>query len=94
MAEATFALYDAARDGSDRPDVSALRAFAPARVRDALGYRAWTPPASHEPARAPLEPAGRFAHAALAVRRTLPGRVLYRLTPGPLRERLKRRLRK
>jgi O-antigen biosynthesis protein len=99
MATSTFALYDAARASVDQPAAAVLRGFAPERVLAALGYRAWTPPAPAPqlavttPA-APTSATGRLTHVALAVRRSLPGRVLYRLTPGPLRERLRRRLRK
>ena len=42
---------------------------------------------------APLGLRGRVRNAALALRYTLPGRVLYRLTPPRMRERLRRRLR-
>ena len=65
-----------------------------ARVRDALGYRAWTPPAPDRIAAAPAHGVGgRIAHAAVAIRHKLPGRILYRLAPASLVERLRQYLR-
>jgi hypothetical protein len=93
MTEATFECYDAAvlaaRPASTPPS---LHAFSAARVRDALGYRAWTPPSRHVPAVSPRGVGGRIAHAAAAIRHKLPGRILYRLAPSSLVERLKRHL--
>ena len=101
MADATLARYDAAvRGRSTQP--SAHR-FSNLRVRDALGYRAWTPPAlTSAEADAVLElPAtmheesgwmARFARRALAIRRTPVGRMLYRMTPTPVIDALKARL--
>ena len=70
-----------------------------ARVRDALGYRPWTPPMT-APALTPAAPitepqnlAARAAHAALAIRHTPLGRVLYRMTPRSVLEALKAQLR-
>jgi len=72
-------------------------------VRDALGYRAWEPPA--EPALPdrvaidappmPMQPQSlmaRVARRALAMRSTPMGRVLYRMTPAPVIDALKSRL--
>lgn len=99
MAGATFALYDRALAGAcARPE----RPLAPERVRNALGYRPWTPPVIDEPVVVvtevvqPPKPAqsalGRFARAALAIRHTSFGRMLYRLTPRFVLEALKARL--
>jgi len=98
MTDATFALYDGVLVRASFAGVAALRALNPARVRDALGYRAWIPPRLEQPVApavpaAPLGLRGRVRNAALALRYTLPGRVLYRLTPPRMRERLRRRLR-
>jgi hypothetical protein len=71
-----------------------LPSFAAARVRDALGYLAWTPPTIAPPAAAPAPRGfgGRIARAAVDIRHKLPGRVLYRLAPAALVERLKKHL--
>jgi GT2 family glycosyltransferase/glycosyltransferase involved in cell wall biosynthesis len=101
MADATLAHYDAAVAG--RPAHSAGARFTNLRVRDALGYHAWTPPepTSAEsgdilgPRMAAHEDTGwmaRFARRALAIRRTPIGRVLYRMTPAPVIDALKARL--
>jgi len=91
MTDATFANYAVAvasmPAGSGQP-------FSVERVRDALGYRAWTPP-TRKTASVPAAPRGmgwRIAHAAREIRHGLPGRVLYRLAPAALVERLKRHL--
>ena len=74
------------------------------RCLQALGYKEWHPPV--EPSELPLvaapEPdtshtqapnlAVRLARAALRVRRTLVGRLLYRLTPKPVLAALKSHL--
>ncbi len=103
MAEHTLALYDAV------PSAPGSRAapFDRARVRDALGYHPWTAPsaaaslapATAEPVVAAADTAvppgiGRkIAHLAVRWRHTLPGRVIYRLTPGHVVDALKSRLR-
>ena len=110
MTDATFACYDVAvagapsialrnRERSPPESIvqSSLPAFPAARVRDALGYRPWTPPrpAPMESAQAVAGPQGlsaRIAHAAVGMRHRLPGRVLYRLAPAALVERLKKHL--
>jgi glycosyltransferase involved in cell wall biosynthesis len=93
MAGATLAVYEdaLARAGASRR----YAALTNERVRDALGYRRWSPPSL---AVAPGEssPQGfvtRAAHAALTIRHTLFGRALFRITPRPLRNALKARLR-
>ena len=90
MTDATYACYAAAVASTPADSV---QPFPAARVRDALGYRRWSPP-SRMPA--PIAPprgfAGRIAHAAVGIRHRLPGRVLYRLAPAALVERLKRHL--
>ena len=99
MADATFSLYEQALAAA--PERPALRPFSRARIRDALGYRPWAPPPTatpaSDPAREPPSPAliplsTRFAHAALAIRHTLLGRTLYRVTPRPVLNALKSRL--
>jgi glycosyltransferase involved in cell wall biosynthesis len=92
MAEATSALWRAALE---RPALHA-RPISAARCLVALGYRAWQPPATAiAPVAAPAGTngaLGRLAHTALAIRHTLPGRVLYLLTPKPLVDALRKRL--
>ena len=93
MAEATIALW---RTALEHPPVHA-RPISATRCLAALGYRAWRPPAaaSSAPTPAPAKangPLGRIAHTALAIRHTLPGRLLYRLTPKPLVDALRKRL--
>ena len=106
MTEATFACYDAAVGSApsastlptsqppSQPAVQSLQPFTAVRVRDALGYRAWTPPPPDRMAGAPGRGVGgRIAHAAVAIRHKLPGRILYRLAPASLVERLRHYLR-
>jgi hypothetical protein len=97
MADATFAVYEEAlAHAGVRPEYPPLER---ARVRDALGYRPWTPPMTAPtltPAAPVTEPqnlAARAAHAALAIRHTPLGRVLYRMTPRSVLEALKAQLR-
>ena len=95
MTDATLACYAAAV--ASRPLAASpllLRPFPAVRVRDALGYRPWVPPARVIPTVAP-PPHGigrRIATAAAGIRHRLPGRVLYRLAPAALVERLKKHL--
>jgi hypothetical protein len=106
MSDATLAHYAQALATAVAP--SAHASFSNARIRDALGYRPWTPPATlpaHEAA-ADAVPAvtiedervprhgvwQRFALRALAIRRTPMGRLLYRVTPEPVIDALKARL--
>jgi glycosyltransferase involved in cell wall biosynthesis len=91
MNEATFICYAEAVAAAPRVSV---RPLDPARVRDALGYQPWTPPVATSAPAAPRPRGigGRIAHAAAAIRHKLPGRVLYRLAPAALVQRLKRHL--
>jgi O-antigen biosynthesis protein len=100
MTGATFACYASAIAPAAtvalQPSLqSSLQSFPAVRVRDALGYRAWSPPPSDAPASTVPAPRGigeRIAQAAVGIRHKLPGRVLYRLAPAALVERLKRHL--
>jgi len=97
MAAATVAIWHRAM--AESPRRIACAPTAARRCLDALHYARWEPP---PPARAALPAVaqaaaprgwlGRVAHSALRIRRTLPGRVLYRLTPRPVLEALKARL--
>ena len=92
MNDATIACYAAAAAATPRVSVQPLDR---ARVRDALGYQPWTPAVrtpSHTPPR-PRGIGGRIAHAAADIRHKLPGRILYRLAPASLVERLRQYLR-
>ncbi|MGE5667453.1 MAG: glycosyltransferase [Betaproteobacteria bacterium] len=95
MAEATLACYDAALAASTRKNDATE--FTRTRVRDALGYRRWSPPI----APAPTEPAPvvgsegnltQIGKVMLAIRRTPIGGVLLRIMPGPVVDALKARL--
>lgn len=90
MAEATLACYEAALRGR-RP--AAQRPLARERVRDALGYRPWTPPVPQRAeGSARGDAASRFAQTALKLRQSSAGPLLRAITPGFLREALKARL--
>ncbi len=96
MTNATLAVYEDACQ--QRPHAATpLRTFACARVRDALGYTAWTPPAVAlsvtQPVPAPKGLVATIARAAIAIRPTMIGRILFRLTPMVLVTALKARLR-
>ena len=81
------------------PD-GAAAPLANARIRDALGYRAWVPPvATHDASDSGGATVGtgfgwrtRIARRALAMRGTPFGRLLYRMTPSPVIDALKARL--
>ncbi len=93
MTRQTFALYAGAIEFSAHATTTG-KVFQPGRMRAALSYVAWQPPApAHAPASAIhagwLE---RVAQAALARRHTLAGRVLARCTPAPLLAALRSRL--
>jgi len=96
MTHATFAVYEAACR-ERKHAATRLRSFANARVRDALGYTAWTPPAVALPVTQPAPPPkgllAYVARAALAIRPTMLGRILFRLTPMVFVTALKTRLR-
>ncbi|MFO1199827.1 MAG: hypothetical protein U1E86_22975, partial [Burkholderiaceae bacterium] len=91
MADATFALYDAAL--AQATEAPPCRPLDPVRLRYALHYREWQPPPV-----AVAPPAGetgllsRVAGAAARRRHTLMGRVLYRLAPAGMVARLRERL--
>ena len=92
MTEATLATYTRtlARRGAPRHAPLARR-----RVRDALGYRPWKPPApAPRAASAAARPdaGSRIAQAALRLRQSSAGPLLRALTPGFVREALKARL--
>ena len=102
MADATFAVYDEAL--ARAPNGVRVETFPRTRIRDALGYVAWTPPSLELPVSSDRLPAAvaadsmpdfatRAARAALSIRQTPIGRVLYRMTPRPLLDALKARLR-
>jgi hypothetical protein len=97
MSTATVARYASALAAAPASVYEAR--FSNARFRDALGYRAWSPP----PPAAPPDEASvatppsrgvwqRVALRALAMRRTPMGRFLYRMTPEPVIDALKARL--
>ena len=97
MAAATSAIY---RDALARQPAKLGEApIAAARCLAALGYTPWcpplrtpvvTPPVDGE--RAPNGALALLARTALSIRHTLPGRILYRLTPRPLLDALRQRL--
>ncbi len=99
MAAQTLRIYDVAASAA------ATISHAPldqARVREALGYVASMPPlAAALPSMPSAEPtpvppsslASRIAETVLWLRRTPPGRVMYRLLPARVRDALKARLR-
>jgi GT2 family glycosyltransferase/glycosyltransferase involved in cell wall biosynthesis len=96
MTNAAFACYAAAIAAAATDALQpSLQPFPAARVRDSLGYRPWLPPPRDVPVPANPAPHGigmRIAQAAVGIRHKLPGRVLYRLAPAALVERLKRHL--
>ena len=98
MAEATFAVYhDALAQSMAR---ATFAPFSRARMREALNYRPWTPPDIAAIRARPKAAVGaesvplttRLAQAALAIRHTVLGRTLYRVTPRPVVDALKARL--
>ena len=91
MAERTVAVYRDAQlavtSTPTRPPIAAQRCLA------ALHYTPWQPPPPKPPeAPANAHPLARIARAALRIRHTLPGRVLYRLAPKSLLAALKARI--
>ena len=92
MTDSTCALYETARTGAGNG--ARGKPFVPARVRHALGYRPWLPPPA-DAASMSAKPegfVGRMARAAASRRHTFAGRMLFRLTPGPLLAALRARL--
>ena len=95
MAEETIAVWQEALAGA-RPAMSSA-AISQARCLEALRYAPWTPPvqnpaAGPDSATSPNGALGYVARAALSIRHTLAGRVLYRLAPKPLVDALRQRL--
>jgi len=95
MTNATFAVYEAS---THERRAAPLRRFVNARVRDALGYTPWAPPTIAPPIAQPVAAAPRgllasIARAAVALRPTMLGRILFRLTPMVFVTALKARLR-
>ena len=106
MATQTFARYPKSFDSRSRVACAPL---ANARVRDALGYVPWQPPSppqqtaqlapeappplSTQQASVPGGLSSAIARAALRWRHTSLGRLVYRVTPTPLVDALKARLR-
>ena len=93
MTEATFALYERALGAPQLP-AAGVAPLAPARLRHALGYVPWHPPAPDAPVRdgAASDLLQRVARAAARRRHTLAGRVLVRLTPVKLLATLRAKL--
>jgi GT2 family glycosyltransferase/glycosyltransferase involved in cell wall biosynthesis len=97
MAAATSAIYRDALTREPRPvDATPVTA---ARCLAALGYKPWQPPtealAAIPATSGAAKPNGALAlvaRTALSFRHTLPGRLLYRLTPKPLIDALRQRL--
>jgi GT2 family glycosyltransferase/glycosyltransferase involved in cell wall biosynthesis len=101
MIDATLAVYRKARIGVEARVAS--MPIAAARCLDALHYTPWHPPArpaatrsaptmSDAPLRVPPDAMTRVAQAALRIRHTAPGRLLYRLAPRSLLATLKSHL--
>lgn len=110
MAEATLACY--ADTLARNRIVASRKPLDRERMRDALGFRPWVPPAAPPPP--PATPAvavrvvasvvpstagkprrswlGRIARAALALRKTMIGRMLHRIVPAPVANALKAHL--
>ena len=91
MTDATFALYERALAAPRASASAGAGGLAPARLRHALGYVPWHPPAQAGSAFAPglLE---RVARAAARRRHTLAGRVLVRLAPAKVLAALRAKL--
>ncbi|HEX8013100.1 MAG TPA: glycosyltransferase [Casimicrobiaceae bacterium] len=98
MAEATIAIW---RDALSRASAPAsVQPISAARCLAALRYAPWRLPALAAPAPAPEPPSppkpngalAYVARAALSIRHTVAGRVLYRLAPKPWVEALRQRL--
>ena len=104
MTAATLAIYERTLSLAQVP-AARTPPFDRARIRDALGYRAWSPVTSAPASATPPAPAGddipaarvvplgtRVAIAALALRKTAVGRALRRVAPQVLLDALKARL--
>ncbi len=93
MAEQILSLYSGAYLTAALPYPPLARA----RMRDALGYRPWAPPVPDAgpvavPAASPTGAIAAVARAALRVRHTALGALMARITPAPVLEALKARL--
>ncbi|MEO8485583.1 MAG: glycosyltransferase [Betaproteobacteria bacterium] len=91
MAAATLSVYANVLEGHRATRHAPLSRR---RMRDALGYRGWAPPAPAVAAVAVArgDAGSRLAHAALRLRQSSAGPLLRALTPGFVREALKARL--
>lgn len=88
MAQATTAIWRGALARASTP--ARKPPIAAKRCLEALHYTAWSPPAGADTAAPKAHAAlGHLARAALAIRHTLPGRLLYRLAPKPMLDALK-----
>ncbi len=92
MTEATFALYESARGMGDSTAAATLAPFVAARMRYALRYAPWQPPAAPALHRLGTGLLQRLAGAAARRRHTLAGRILYGIAPQSLRTALRARL--
>ncbi len=93
MLAATYGRYDEIVESGRRNVAQALPPLAAGRVRHALHYAEWTPPApDRPPVPASRSLLARLARAAARRRDTAAGRVLYRLAPGALVSALRARL--
>jgi hypothetical protein len=92
MTRLTFALYADAIESAPRPAAGSV--FEPGRMRAALRYVAWDPPAPVQSKATDVRHdwVARVAQAALARRHTRAGRVLARCAPAPLLAALRARL--
>ena len=99
MTEATIAIWrDALSRAPAKSSTASLRAISAERCLSALHYAPWSlPEPAAQPPAAPTVPKPNgalavVARAALSIRHTFAGRVLYRLAPKPLVARLRQRL--
>jgi hypothetical protein len=99
MTEATIAIWrDALSRAPAKSSTASLRAISAERCLGALHYAPWIlPEPAAQPPAAPTVPKPNgalavVARAALSIRHTFAGRVLYRLAPKPLVARLRQRL--
>ena len=89
MARQTLERYDGCGMATDAG--AGIEPFAPARVRDALGYAPWVPPTLPRASNAGTPSTSRLSRAAQAFRLSTAGRVLARLLPAGARAERKRR---
>lgn len=93
MLAATFARYDDAIANGLRGASGPVKPLETARVRHALRYTPWTPPAPDRlPVPASRSLLARLARAAARRRDTAAGRLLYRVAPGAIVNALRARL--